>query len=358
MTVAPVTTASPTTTGRLYALDAIRGFAVLLVLLRHAWSDVFGGAGIVGVVMFFALSGYLITGVLERDIVRHGKVLYGRFYAHRAIRLVPALVFMLAGFCLIEGLWDLTGARSELVRTVLVSLTYTSNVPGLDHGSDTLGHLWTLATEEQFYLVWPIIIAVAIRYRSAKAALVASAVVVTALCAATIAIAGDQIDRVYNLPTSWCVAMVIGAAAWFGRRQLVSHRDIHMRAWRILQVLAPAGLVAVSLMPEMKSWPATYLLIGPLVALGTVVLIISFGDTRGVGPALARPLVRLGGISYAAYLWNYPISHWMGTPPLPFLGGLASIVLTILAASASWLLVEKPMQRVRGLFDARSSRVS
>ena len=81
--------------GRIAGLDLIRGLAIALVLLRHAWPSTFAGGGIVGVVMFFALSGYLITGLLLSDIRRLGRVRYVRFYRNRALRLVPALVLML-----------------------------------------------------------------------------------------------------------------------------------------------------------------------------------------------------------------------------------------------------------------------
>lgn len=141
-------------TGRLVGLDLLRGVAVALVLLRHALPEAAPGAGVVGVVMFFALSGHLITGVLVADRERGGRIRLARFYRRRATRLLPALVVVLAAVVVVTLVADPLGDRAELPRTVLVALTWTANLP-FDQGSDAIFHLWTLATEEQFYLLWP-----------------------------------------------------------------------------------------------------------------------------------------------------------------------------------------------------------
>jgi peptidoglycan/LPS O-acetylase OafA/YrhL len=98
---------------RLDGLDVLRGAAVGAVLLGHSWPGLFQGAGIVGVIVFFVLSGYLITGVLLRDIERHRKVRYGRFYAHRAFRLLPALISFLGVYAIVELTADVLGDRSK-----------------------------------------------------------------------------------------------------------------------------------------------------------------------------------------------------------------------------------------------------
>ncbi|WP_425455718.1 acyltransferase family protein [Cryobacterium soli] len=97
----------------------LRGIAIALVLVRHAAPSVFGGAGIVGVVIFFALSGYLITAILHRNILKSGRVRYARFYRNRALRLIPALVFMLMGLTVITLTINPLDDRTRLVRTLL-----------------------------------------------------------------------------------------------------------------------------------------------------------------------------------------------------------------------------------------------
>ncbi|MFN3867370.1 MAG: acyltransferase family protein, partial [Demequina sp.] len=137
--------------GRIARVDVLRGVAVALVMLRHAWPDAFPGAGIVGVVMFFTLSGYLITTSLRQEWEGRGRVDFAHFYWRRAARLVPALLLLVAGFTIVTLWWDPLGDRDEVARTVVVALTWTSNVPTLVNGG-AMFHLWTLALEEQFYL--------------------------------------------------------------------------------------------------------------------------------------------------------------------------------------------------------------
>ncbi|WP_449372231.1 acyltransferase family protein [Arthrobacter psychrolactophilus] len=344
------------TTTRLYGLDILRGIAIFLVLLRHAWPEYFGTAGIVGVVMFFALSGYLITSLLDRDISANGRVRYGRFYLHRAFRLIPALAFMLAGFAVIEGAWNILGDRPKILRSVIVGMTYTTNIPGFDHGSTALGHLWTLATEEQFYLVWPVVLFAAIKWSRVRTATWACIFGATLACAASIFLAGSTPERVYTLPTSWCVAMLIGALAYLEREALSRVFTIEKVPRHLVRGISLVALAFISLLPEMKAWPGTYLIVGPAIALLTVVLVFDFKRFNGPAPRFARPLLALGTISYAAYLWNKPMVSWLGDSPLGLVNGIASIVLTLLAATISWWLVERPMVSLRRRFDSRHAK--
>ncbi|XAS71255.1 acyltransferase [Micrococcaceae bacterium Sec5.1] len=344
---------------RLYGLDVIRGIAILFVLLRHAWPEIFGGAGVVGVVMFFALSGYLITGLLARDIEIFGKVRFRRFYVHRFLRLIPPLVALLAGFALIEGFWNLLGDRDEIARSVLVAMTYTMNIPGFDHGSAALEHLWTLATEEQFYLIWPLALLLAFRMKRPTLLTVLCFVLLTVLCAASIVMVYPQVTKIYSLPTSWFTAMLIGALACLEKHRL--SRVLCREGWQRIALpgLALTSLTAICLFPEVKDWVATYLILGPFIAVATVVAIFEFARWRSSRvPALMKPLWGLGLVSYAAYLWNYPIAAWVGERPLDAFQGSASIVLTVVAAIVSWFAVERPIAKLRKRVDAKRSQVT
>ncbi len=342
--------------GRYYGLDVLRGVAIVLVLLRHSWPGVFGGAGIVGVVMFFALSGYLITGLLMKDIDECGRVRYGRFYMHRAFRLIPALAFMLAGFAVIEGVWNILGDRNEIFRSVVVGMTYTMNIPGFGHGSDALSHLWTLATEEQFYLVWPVLLLLGMKRWGPVRTVAIATFGVLALCAVTIFVASPDVFKVYSLPTSWAAAMLIGAWARIEHDKLVellSAAAIRMAAGVISSIV----LVCLCFIPDPKQWPVTYLVGGPLIAVCTMLVIFAFAQRRGFAPVPLRPLVWLGTISYSAYLWNYPISQWVG-PPLSFASGTLVIVLTLVASTISWFAVEAPATDLRKRLDRRRDNAS
>ncbi|MBT1611368.1 acyltransferase family protein [Curtobacterium poinsettiae] len=344
--------------GRIQGLDVLRGAAITLVLLRHSWPDVFGMAGVVGVVVFFALSGYLITGVLVTDLHRAGHVRYGRFYRNRALRLLPALFLMLIGFAVVSLVWNPLGDRETVLRSVVVSVTYTMNIP-FNHGSDALSHLWTLATEEQFYLVWPLVLAVGIRLKKVRILMLACAAGILLAMIATMIITTPTISRIYPLPTSWCLAMIIGAAAYFGQNFLTNaHNGKSFRpaaSW--ISVGAAIVILALSALPEAKDSPLTYLLVGPLAASCTVVLIAHLRTWEELPVKALRPLMALGLISYAAYLWNYPIHMWISADPdFPF-PGLSTIALTLAAAIASWFLVEMPASKLKHRLDVNRRRV-
>lgn len=338
---------------RIEGLDLLRALAIALVLLRHAWPDLFGGAGIVGVVVFFALSGYLITGVLMKDIDRSGRVRFGRFYWHRALRLIPALCFMLLGFLLVTYTFDPMNDRGNVVRTLAVSLTYTMDIPFF-HGSDAVSHLWTLAVEEQFYIVWPIVLLIAARLGRLPLVVLMAAAATYAACIGTLLIAGDDTVKVYTLPTSWAVVMVMGAAARLGQEYVAGALPSNRRR-APLSVAAVIVLLGISLVPEAKDWPGSYLLLGPVVGACSIVLIFHLREWAVIPTKwLAWPL-RLGVISYAVYLWNYPVSKWTTAEfGDHWWVALSTVPITIALATLSWMLVEKPVSEWR---DRREMRV-
>jgi peptidoglycan/LPS O-acetylase OafA/YrhL len=345
------------TSARIQGLDALRGLAIILVLLRHSWPEFTGSAGVVGVVLFFTLSGYLITNLLVSDISRFGRVRYGRFYRNRAIRLLPALIFLLIGYVVVTMIWDPVGDRPTVVRAVIVALSYTTDIP-YDHGTIALSHLWTVSVEEQFYLVWPVILTVAVRTKRVRSALVLSAVTIVVLLLASYAVAEPRTIRIYTLPTSWCVAMVIGAAAAFTMPRLEAVFRRSQRARNVSFAGSVVLLLAVVATPEDVSSLFAYLVVGPCTALATVGLIVHVRHWRDLPTKWLRPLVWMGTISYAAYLWNYLIRSWMVSPNLSAEQAVSTLVLTIVAAVVSWFAVEKPALRLKFALDRRSSRTA
>ena len=301
---------------RIDGLDLLRGLAIGLVMLRHALPGLFPGAGVVGVVMFFALSGYLITGLLEeRPPLR-------RFYARRARRLVPPLLVLVAGVAVVTLVLDPLGDRDQLGWTVLWAVTWTGNLP-FGHASDATFHLWTLATEEQFYLVWP----AALLLLGRRRALLVAAAATAAACVATTWWLAEDPDLAYSLPTSWAGCFVVGAAVRLYADRLVVPR------WATPAALA--AIAALGVVP-LRGHELTYLAGGPAIAALTGVLILAWRDwTTVTGPL--RAVVWLGTVSYAAYLWNYPLTHWL--PALP------ALLLTLVAAALSWRYVEAPLAR-------------
>lgn len=316
---------------RVQGLDLLRGIAVGLVMLRHALPSVFPGSGVVGVVMFFALSGYLITGLLVDELDRTGRVDLRRFYVRRARRLVPALLVMVVGVVLVTLLLDPLGDRDELVKTVAVALTWTGDLP-FGHASDATFHLWTLALEEQFYLLWPALLALAWVRRGVDTALLVAGIGCLVACLLTVAWLRDAPDAAYSLPTSWAGCFVVGAAARV-------HRDrLRPPAW--LTPVALAGLAALSMVP-LRGHALTYLAGGPTIAVLTAAVVLSWRTWTTVTHPALRAVVWLGTVSYAAYLWNYPLTLWLRPH-----AGLA-VLLTLAAAALSWRYVEAPLQRRR-----------
>jgi peptidoglycan/LPS O-acetylase OafA/YrhL len=321
-------------TRRIDGIDLLRGVAIGLVMLRHALPQPFAGAGVVGVVMFFALSGYLITGLLLDELDRTGRVDLRRFYVRRARRLIPALLAMMAGFVLVTLALDPLGDRDELVKTVVVALTWTADLP-FGHASDATFHLWTLALEEQFYLLWPTVLVLAFARRRVGTALAGTAAVCLLACLATVLWLRADPDLAYSLPTSWAVCFVVGAAARV-------HRD-RLRLPARATPLALAGLAVLSVVP-LRGHALTYLAGGPVIAVLTAAVLLAWRTWTEVTQPALRALVRLGTVSYAAYLWNYPLTLWL-RPELGAAAGPIAAVLTIVAAALSWRYVEEPVMR-------------
>jgi peptidoglycan/LPS O-acetylase OafA/YrhL len=334
---------------RFAGLDVLRGAAVGLVLLRHGWPEEFGGAGIVGVTMFFTLSGYLITGIIVREVSRTGGLSYRRFYRNRALRLLPALVLALAGFSLIEGMTNLCGQAHQIPRTWLTGLTFIVDIPHLGMAPN-MSHMWSLAVEEQFYLLWPAALIWAIRRDRTARLLGAALIAWLVACTASLILVPGGPAFVYPLPSPWLVTLTAGAALSLFRARLPTVAP----RWAVW--LSVAGLAGMCFLPDAKARAVSYLVGGPLIALATVVLIVAALEGRAL-PVTLAPLRLLGLVSYAAYLWNYPIVGWltvgMGNHAL---AAWLSIPLTVAAAGMSWCIVERPVARWKARLDSAAQR--
>jgi len=339
----------PSVRTHIAGLDIVRGIAIALVMLRHAAPDVFDGAGIVGVVMFFALSGYLITGTLMGNIERRGRVDYRRFYTNRALRLLPAMFTMLAIFVVVELIIGPTGGVGHLIVGALVGGLYLQDLlPMLSYPG--INHLWTLAVEEQFYLLWPAFLVLLVRRKMLTKGIRVAVVALIAICALSVVAASAvlSVGVIYPLPTTWAVALVLGGAAYIHRERLE-----RTRASVPLAIVAAVILAAFSVLPDAKDQAITYLIGGPLIALCTIAIIAVLRTWRLSPSKALEPLRALGVISYGAYLWNGPATHW--TVDSLGLSGWISIPVTIVLATASWWLVEKRFLLLKDRLAARAT---
>jgi peptidoglycan/LPS O-acetylase OafA/YrhL len=289
-------------------LDGLRGLAILLVLVEHtAISDTYllpFTPAIMGVTTFFVLSGYLITGLLLLE----DPIDLRNFYLRRVIRLGPALLVMLALVALVgvaHGTAWMTG-----VATALLYVTNWAHAMDVDLG--LAQHTWTLAIEEQFYLLWPLAL-LAVRRRWLLAVAVALALAGSAMYATRTG------PWFYSTLTNGAGLMAGCAAAMLGRR------------------LPPtAGLVGVALIGS-----AAVLWSQPLAIAGAILVVTS--------PIRALlPLAPVGRRAYSLYLWSWPL--------VALLGGPIALPLTILAAELSYRFVERPvLARFHDRLRSRSS---
>lgn len=303
--------------GRVGELDGVRGLAILLVVVGHAGGVGLDGGGPVGVTLFFILSGYLITGLLTRELDRTGRVDLRAFWARRARRILPALVLpvTLAASC--AAVWVGTAYALRIVMALPVA-NYATAL-GFDLGP--LVHTWSLAVEEQFYLAWPVVMLAAWRTRSAASVIGAAFVVALAW---RIVASGVNGAWAYNSLDCNAYALLAGAG-------------IAISGWRLRPWAGPvavAVLTAASL-TVLKSHPATQ-----LVALAAGVALVA--GARGVDWLAWRPLRYVGTVSYGWYLWHYVLMWPLGGP-----ARWVAAVLSLAIAAASWRWLERPILHAR-----------
>jgi peptidoglycan/LPS O-acetylase OafA/YrhL len=340
-------------------LDGIRALAVLCVIAFHLNVPGAGG-GMLGVGVFFTLSGYLITDLLLSHWRRHGDLGLKNFWLRRARRLLPALFLMLAVVSLWVALFDASQLAS-VRRQVLAATVYGSNWSTIaQHGSYfarfaaplPLDHLWSLAIEEQFYLLWPWLLLAGIwllrnRYALALVALVGAAI--SAWAMGHLYHPGYDPTRAYEGTDTRALGLLIGAAlamVWPARTAINTRR----RWSKLLDALGIAGLLGIlALVWRTNSFsPFLYPYGFVLLALGTAALVAAVvNPASALGPVLGwAPLRWIGVRSYGIYLWQWPIvvlaSPAQSTFDLP--RASAEVVATLVVASISWRYVEDPIR--------------
>jgi peptidoglycan/LPS O-acetylase OafA/YrhL len=321
--------------GHRRALDGLRGVAILLVLFYHAYGHPSGG--FYGVDVFFVLSGFLITTLLLEEVDVTARIDLGAFYRRRARRLLPALVVFLA----VLAAGGLLRGRTGLVAAeVAAGLGYAMNVVRAAGSAQTLpltGHLWSLAEEEQFYLVWPAVLIVLLRRRPRHlGAFLTACIALVVLYRAALLLAGTGHERLYFAPDTHADPILIGCLLAVIRR---SGRAV-VPTW--LGIVAAGGLGVLAAGSEHFSTPS--LLVGTTAAGLFAATVLAAGLTEGhvVERALSvAPLVWVGQISYSLYLWQQLVFKVSGeNPPV-------TVVASIVVAAASYRFVERPFRSGR-----------
>ncbi|QEV99067.1 acetyltransferase [Microbacterium caowuchunii] len=371
----PHSPASPR--ARFAGLDGLRAIAVTLVVLYHLFPLWWLGSGFIGVDVFFVISGFLITSLLLREHASNGRIRLGDFWRRRARRLLPALGLVLLTCSSVAwaiGGDVLVGLGRQLVGAATFSYNWLSVVEGADYftgsGSELFRNLWSLAVEEQFYLLWPVLLPllllvrrpwlrVTVAFVLAAASAVWMGVIVSS--AATPEALGADITRAYFGTDSHAFGLLLGVAVavlWraAGRRE---RPWMHGRTARALVPMtgaaAVAGLILLAASAQHDSvatFPGTLLLASALSALAVMA-----GCWPGswLGRLLdIAPLRWVGDRSYVIYLWHWPVLVLLvasvqrtGTDqPFPVWVGILALVLTLLAAETSHRFVESPVRRL------------
>jgi peptidoglycan/LPS O-acetylase OafA/YrhL len=332
------------------ALDGMRALAVVAVLLYHGGVSWMPG-GFLGVDAFFVLSGFLITSLLLAEWNARGAIDLRSFWSRRCRRLLPAMLVVVAAVSAYEAVLAARDELDELRSDTLATLGYAANWRAIAVGDQygdlfsvpsPLQHTWSLAIEEQWYLLWPLLLLgllfAARRHRAIPLAAIGTLVLGSAALMAILYDPADLARSYYGTDTR-CQSLLVGAGLAFAAR--------HVRVGKWIPVLAMAALAWLwTTTPLDAGWlyHGGFLLCAALVAL-VIVAAMRPGPVRSL--LSVRPLPEIGLISYGLYLWHWPVYVVLSSSRTN-LDGWSLLVLRVcvtgILAVASYVLIERPVR--------------
>jgi len=332
-------------------LDGLRAVAVLLVITQHTLGATRLDFGYVGVGLFFGLSGYLITSLLLDEQDGQARVSLSGFYLRRASRLIPALVLLVAvcnTILLIQGrLGELKGS--------LAALTYTANyVQVLDSDAvPVYGPTWSLAVEEHFYVVWPLVLLAMVRRRGLRTALRMTLAICLASLGwrAVLAWLGAPVSLLSMGSFERADALLYGCAVAIALRM----------GWRPKAWLFWLGVVGIGAAPILFR-QETYAILVPGsavvgIASAAAVVGMDYAAPAWVRRVLSvRPVVVIGVLSYGLYLWHGPLMDFV--QEVTDTGRVWRVVAALIAVPIAWLSYRYVERPVRSWARRRAGRVS
>jgi peptidoglycan/LPS O-acetylase OafA/YrhL/lysophospholipase L1-like esterase len=362
------------------ALDGVRAIGIILVLLFHGGLSMVGG-GFFGVDVFFVLSGFLITALLVAEFRRERTLRLLRFWGHRVRRLLPALLAMLLGVCLYVVLLAPDDTVSQIRGDGIWTMLYANNwhlisqsqgyFAGLASPRPLL-HTWSLSIEEQFYVIWPLVVLGILRLTRSLTALLVVAVagaVVSAVEMSLLFNGGSGLTRVYYGTDTRAQAVLIGAALAIALARPLRSRgnsDVEDGSTHLIRSMKPnraargallvggvVALIGIGVISGTTNSETTWVFHGgfALVSVLTALLIASVALLPASPTARLlslRPIAYIGAISYGLYLWHWPIfvvlSHdrtHLGTLPLLVL----RLAVTFGISALSYRFLEMPIRR-------------
>ena len=344
-------------------IDGLRAVAVIPVILLHAGFEYFSG-GFVGVDVFFVISGYLITTIILSE-KEQGTFSLINFYERRARRILPALFLVMLVSLPFAWLWLIPSDMEDFCKSLISVSFFASNIQFFSEsgywdtasGLKPLLHTWSLAIEEQYYVLFPLFLMLMWRYR--KRWILGSFMVIAAISLVTAQWgAYNEPDATfYLLPTrGWEFAIGAGIAFYFlyrkqAIRTLLSHKLLD-------EALGLLGLLmigyAVFVFDESTPFPSLYTLV-PTIGAGLIIL-FSSSQTMAGRLLSTKPLVAVGLISYSAYLWHQPLFAFTRHRSLTEPSEITFAIMAFLSfplAYLSWRYVEKPF-RAKGGYSRKS----
>ena len=318
---------------------------MLLVVGFHAFPEAMPG-GFIGVDIFFVISGFLITGIIVRELdQRHFGLL--AFYARRIRRIFPALIVVLGATLVLGWLSMLPQAYAQLSGDVFASAAFVSNIAlwlqsgyfDIESGKKPLLHLWSLGIEEQFYLFWPLILMLVVRLRLSLLAV--ASVIGIASFALNVALIGPDPVATFYLPFTRAWELLAGAAlacSWSQLRHTPAASNLRAAAGIVLIAITAGVLDSKSAFP---GWWA-------LLPVAGAALMLSAPMAWGCRRLLASTaMVRIGLISYPLYLWHWPLLVFFGIikfAPLTLLERALIVGLSFVLAWLTYRLIEIPFR--------------
>lgn len=348
-------------------LDGLRALAVLAVLLYHISPNQFIG-GYIGVDLFFVISGFLITYRNLQNIQNpNKKFTLKNFWLRRARRLIPALVLVIL-VCVPIGAIIYSDILVGAFRQVAGALTYSTNWVEIIHGSNYFDqanpslfkNFWSLAVEEQFYIIWPplLLLLLSRRLKNSQLITIVATIAVASMVLMGVLAAPDNYTRVYYGTDTHCFGLAMGiifAFIWNKEKGSLSKEWLSAQPW--IPALAPVGLIGfaliVMLVPDTAAFTYPFgLVLGSLFSLFLVGAVIIRPDTLFTRIMELAPLRWLGVRSYGIYLWHWPMLVF-GRILIPTaMGTVENVAVDVLfafisfvAADLSYRFVEEPMRK-------------
>jgi peptidoglycan/LPS O-acetylase OafA/YrhL len=339
-------------------VEGLRAVAVGLVLLYHARLPFMTG-GFIGVDVFFVISGFLITGQLVRELETTGRISLARFYARRAKRLLPATAVVLVATTALVLVFVPRIRWTDIGGDVVAAALYVVNWRFADRSVDYLAedvdpspvqHFWSLAVEEQYYLVWPVLLLIltwlARRHgrRLGRSLWVGLAIIAVPSFVWSVYQTAYEPASAFFITTTRMWELAVGAAvaigaAWFAR---MPQTTAVVLGWAGVAAIVAGGL----LLSVTMAWPGYAAAVPTLGAAAVIAAGAAAGDRGPVSVLGTAPFRWVGALSYSLYLWHWPLlvvatAHWGG---LSVPAGLLIAALSVVPAWLTYRLVENPFR--------------